>query len=1254
MKKRILSLVLAVLMIATLLPVSASALTMSRDDGTWLFPAPSSYYNAFSDWAGCPGKGKCWFCGTVHSGWGDRWHTSTFGHNGVDIGVPYGTNVYAAASGTIYWKNTNWGARGYTVVIEHPTSNGYSYYSYYQHLSNVTLKPNKSQVAAGDIIAKSGNSGGDYEAHLHFGIVIASPGLGEKMADMTTNQLNIAEGQGWLTTTGKTMGRILTNPSAKSQVPTGDPAVVPPLKAHMGSVTYTFDKSKVTVGNAKITVTFNANGGSCSTSTKSISKGGSLGSLPTPTRTNYTFEGWYTAASGGTKISASTTFSSNTTVYAHWTINTAKVTLYNADKSVWQSTSANYGSSYTLPSTYPAKDGYYFCGWSYTDGAADYDIRPTEKLTISGAVNFYPVFVSYDKVVSGDVVYIYNVDDFDDDAYTAKEKTVDTTVEEDASYWGSWSTYTTSAVSPSSTRQVRTATLYRYYYFLCPSCGAHEPFWGTSDCGKAIPSSAWHEKWSTTPYSKSNYQKFSYTSARYYTTSLGDGQLWIFGSANLNDTAVGTIDSGSEAVVIKTGYSYRDYIKKTNTKTVSRTGYVFELTGCKHNYTAQSVAATDSEPEHVLYTCKECGDTYKEYLGNWSDWAAKLPGSVTSDSHDIETKTLYRYRDNTTTTQYGDWSASKTTTSKPTESNTLRITATKTFYNYYHYCCNYYDGMNNVDSISYGSGSHHYHTLKTTSQLSATSVADKGGKTLYGNSACSCNFYLWAQAGTFKTYEYTYQTRTATQVTTEGSWSAWQETKPESKTNRDIETATNYRYKLKTYAVTYDANGGTNAPVSTVKAHNAAFKLSSTVPTRDGYNFLGWTTVKDGTVTYKPGDTYSGNNALSLYAKWEKIHTHTWDNGTVTKAATCTANGVKTFSCTGCSETKTAVISALGHIYENGKCTHCGAADPTVPIKVAVGEVGGYTGETVTVPVIVSDNNGFSQFTFKVSYNSSALTLTDITKGEVLKTSDSGAFTVDAANNTVSYTDSVNIESDGTLLYLTFKVSDSAAAGKYDVAVKADSFKNDSGKSVNNSIAGGKVSIAKSVSTINAGCISVSDASARAGEEVTVSVSLSENPGIMVMVLGIDYDRSKLTLVGHEDAGFTGWTVANNAVWLGDSNSTYNGVILKLRFKVLEGVEDGDIQINMLYSIGDIANYDEEVICPDVKAGTITVGSVIPGDFTGDGVVNALDLLRLKKFLAGDNAELACSGDVTGDGVVNALDLLRVKKFLAGDNVELH
>ncbi len=43
------------------------------------------------------------------------------------------------------------------------------------------------------------------------------------------------------------------------------------------------------------------------------------GELATPTRSGYTFAGWFTAASGGTQITASSTLSSNTTVYAHWT-----------------------------------------------------------------------------------------------------------------------------------------------------------------------------------------------------------------------------------------------------------------------------------------------------------------------------------------------------------------------------------------------------------------------------------------------------------------------------------------------------------------------------------------------------------------------------------------------------------------------------------------------------------------------------------------------------------------------------------------------------------------------------------------------------------------------------------------------------------------------------------------------------------------------------------------------------------------------
>ena len=66
------------------------------------------------------------------------------------------------------------------------------------------------------------------------------------------------------------------------------------------------------------TVTFNANGGSCSTSSVSVEDGNEIGSLPTPTRTGYQFKGWYTDAEGGTRVYASTIVSGNRTIYAQW------------------------------------------------------------------------------------------------------------------------------------------------------------------------------------------------------------------------------------------------------------------------------------------------------------------------------------------------------------------------------------------------------------------------------------------------------------------------------------------------------------------------------------------------------------------------------------------------------------------------------------------------------------------------------------------------------------------------------------------------------------------------------------------------------------------------------------------------------------------------------------------------------------------------------------------------------------------------
>ncbi len=75
-------------------------------------------------------------------------------------------------------------------------------------------------------------------------------------------------------------------------------------------------------------------------------------------------------------------------------------------------------------------------------------------------------------------------------------------------------------------------------------------------------------------------------------------------------------------------------------------------------------------------------------------------------------------------------------------------------------------------------------------------------------------------------------------------------------------------WQLKTYTVSYNANGGTGAPAAQTKVHGEALTLSSVVPTRSQYVFDGWSTTQGGQVEYQPGDSYTTDAAVTLYAVW--------------------------------------------------------------------------------------------------------------------------------------------------------------------------------------------------------------------------------------------------------------------------------------------------------------------------------------------------------------------------------------------------
>ena len=68
---------------------------------------------------------------------------------------------------------------------------------------------------------------------------------------------------------------------------------------------------------------FDSNGGDCDVTHADGEYGKAIGTLPTPTRDYYSFNGWYTGANDGTEVTSSTVFSDynmeELTLYAHWT-----------------------------------------------------------------------------------------------------------------------------------------------------------------------------------------------------------------------------------------------------------------------------------------------------------------------------------------------------------------------------------------------------------------------------------------------------------------------------------------------------------------------------------------------------------------------------------------------------------------------------------------------------------------------------------------------------------------------------------------------------------------------------------------------------------------------------------------------------------------------------------------------------------------------------------------------------------------------
>ncbi len=218
---------------------------------------------------------------------------------------------------------------------------------------------------------------------------------------------------------GTTKEVSLTDSAVTVQRPNMNTAGTKTVSVTYDSKSTTF---KVTVSEAKLTVTFDLNYSGSAAQTVKVENGATVTAIADPERNDYVFTGWFIAADGNTRFNFEQTITADTTVYAHWG-HTVEFSLN------YQGSAASTVATYALdekasaPATTPERNGFVFTGW-YTDAdcatAYEFGSALTANLIlyagwreVSADTNVYTVtFISNDgtdgkvekKVVEGEKV----------------------------------------------------------------------------------------------------------------------------------------------------------------------------------------------------------------------------------------------------------------------------------------------------------------------------------------------------------------------------------------------------------------------------------------------------------------------------------------------------------------------------------------------------------------------------------------------------------------------------------------------------------------------------------------------------------------------------------------------------------------------------------------------------------------------------------------------------------------------------------
>ena len=141
------------------------------------------------------------------------------------------------------------------------------------------------------------------------------------------------------------------------------------------------------------------------------------------------------------------------------------------------------------------------------------------------------------------------------------------------------------------------------------------------------------------------------------------------------------------------------------------------------------------------------------------------------------------------------------------------------------------------------------------------------------------------------------------------------------------------QWRINTYTISFDANGGEDAPGAVTKTYGVTLTLPTGIPTRTGYGFLGWSTDSPATTAaYQAGGSFTANATTTLYAVWRVI--------SYTLAATVSDRGITT----NILRTASPIGGAASGLLADGDTVYYNDV-----IKVSWAISGGYQAETFQI-----------------------------------------------------------------------------------------------------------------------------------------------------------------------------------------------------------------------------------------------------------------------------------------------------------------